>query len=135
MSNRSAPPGDAQKIAEHARQHLPCEDCGAAPGEPCTRPGNGRSVHKTRYIRAAIAVRRAGKAALRTPEQEAELAATLAALPRVPREEIEACRGPKGGYRFTRERLAAWGVGWPPPPGWRQALLRGADSEPGRTEP
>lgn len=29
-------------------------------------------------------------------------------------------RGTKG---FTREKLEAWGVGWPPKKGWRKALL------------
>ena len=110
------------------RQHLPCHDCGAAPGEPCTQPGRGRTVCKSRYIAAAIAIRRQAKAERRTPEQEAELAAILATLPRLTREEVEADRSPAGG--FTRKQLAAWGVPWPPPAGWLHALLRdegGAD--------
>jgi hypothetical protein len=37
--------------------------------------------------------------------------------------EIEAAKTPKGG--FTRETLAGWGVSWPPPHGWRKALLAG----------
>jgi hypothetical protein len=37
-------------------------------------------------------------------------------------EEIERARTPKGGW--TREQLAAWGVPWPPPKGWRQALTQ-----------
>ena len=69
----------------------------------------------------------AGQGRPADPEQTAELEAILARLPRVSREEIEACRTPAGGYSFTRERLAAWGVPWPPPAGWRQALLRGED--------
>ncbi|NKS00469.1 hypothetical protein GTA09_21515 [Rhodococcus hoagii] len=32
--------------------------------------------------------------------------------------EIEAARTPAGGW--TRETLAAWGVPWPPPKGWRK---------------
>lgn len=35
--------------------------------------------------------------------------------------EIEAKRTRGGGW--TRETLAAWGVPWPPPKGWRNALL------------
>lgn len=35
-------------------------------------------------------------------------------------EEIEAARTPRGGW--TRATLGAWGVPWPPPPGWREAL-------------
>lgn len=122
------PPDEARRIAGHAEQHTPCEDCGAAPGDPCTRPGPGRAVHKSRFIAAAIALKHEAKAARRTPEEQAELAAVLASLPRIPRAEIEASRTPGGGYSFTRERLAAWGVPWPPPAGRRRALLRGEGS-------
>lgn len=38
-------------------------------------------------------------------------------------EEIENCRSPKGG--FTKKQLAEWGVPWPPPKGWKEALLAG----------
>jgi hypothetical protein len=51
---RRASPEDMRKIAAHARQHLPCDSCGAAAGEPCTNPGRGRSVCKPRYIAAAV---------------------------------------------------------------------------------
>jgi len=41
------------------------------------------------------------------------------------REEIAAaCEGPGG---FTKRRLASWGVGWPPPHGWRAKLEQAAD--------
>jgi hypothetical protein len=122
---RRASPEEARRIAEHARQNKTCDDCGAAPGEPCIQPGKGRSVHKPRYIAAAIAIKRQEKAARRTPEQAAELAAILAVLPRLTPEEVEAGRSPVGG--FTRKQLAVWGVPWPPPAGWLQALLRGED--------
>lgn len=36
-------------------------------------------------------------------------------------EEIEAARTPFGGW--NREALAAWGVPWPPPKGWRHRLI------------
>jgi hypothetical protein len=36
-------------------------------------------------------------------------------------EEIEAAHTPAGGW--TRDTLARWGVSWPPPKGWRKALL------------
>jgi hypothetical protein len=39
--------------------------------------------------------------------------------------EIEAARTPAGGW--TREQLAAWGVPWPPPKGWRRRLAGLAD--------
>ena len=35
-------------------------------------------------------------------------------------DEIEAARTPAGGW--TRDQLAAWGVPWPPPAGWKQRL-------------
>jgi transcriptional regulator with XRE-family HTH domain len=37
--------------------------------------------------------------------------------------EIEAERTAKGGW--TRATLAKWGVPWPPPKGWRRALIEG----------
>ena len=37
--------------------------------------------------------------------------------------QIEAAKSPRGG--FTRSTLAAWGVPWPPPKGWRRALIAG----------
>ncbi len=116
-------PQEAQKIAAYAGQ-LHCHGCGAKPGTPCTKPGKGRTVCTNRWGAAAVELSRKAKAARRTPEQEA----ILAALPRVNPAEIEACRTPAGGYSFTRSRLAAWGVPWPPPPGWRQALERGYDN-------
>ncbi len=38
-------------------------------------------------------------------------------------EEVEAARSPKGGY--SRAQLAAWGVPWPPPKGWKDELTEG----------
>ncbi len=38
-------------------------------------------------------------------------------------EEIDAARTERGGR--TKEALAQWGVPWPPPKGWRQALIKG----------
>jgi hypothetical protein len=35
--------------------------------------------------------------------------------------EIVAARTPAGGW--TRETLTGWGVPWPPPHGWKEALL------------
>ncbi len=37
--------------------------------------------------------------------------------------EIEAGRTAAGGW--SRSRLAAWGVSWPPARGWKRALLKG----------
>ena len=37
--------------------------------------------------------------------------------------QIDAARTPKGAW--TRATLARWGVPWPPPKGWRKALLAG----------
>jgi hypothetical protein len=123
-------PEEAQRIAAHARQCLACQACGAGPGALCIGPGRGRTVCKSRFIAAAIELKRQDQAARQTPAQAAERAAILAGLPQVSREEIEACRTPADGYSFTRDRLAAWGVPWPPPAGWRQALQRGQDDAP-----
>lgn len=38
--------------------------------------------------------------------------------------EIEKGRTAKGG--FTRKQLAQWGVSWPPPKGWKKALMNGS---------
>ena len=112
-------PEDRQRIADHARQHLPCDECGAQSGEACTKTGNDR-LCIGRYIAAAIELRQAAKAARRTPEEAAAVAALFASLPRLTNEEIEAGRSPTGG--FGKEQLALWGVPWPPPSGWLRAL-------------
>lgn len=45
-------------------------------------------------------------------------------------EEIDAGKTVNGGW--DRATLAAWGVGWPPPKGWRQMLIDGTPiPEPG----
>jgi hypothetical protein len=36
-------------------------------------------------------------------------------------DDIEAARTPAGGW--TRDQLAAWGIPWPPPQGWREKLV------------
>ena len=41
------------------------------------------------------------------------------------KEEIEEKRTEAGGW--TRETLAAWGVSWPPPKGWKKNLLAPLD--------
>lgn len=120
---RRTSPEDARRIARYATENLTCHGCGARPGTPCTEPGKGRTVCTNRWGAAAVELSRQARAARRTPEQEA----ILASLPRVNPEEIEACRTERGGYSFTKERLARWGVPWPPPPGWRQVPLHGYD--------
>ena len=131
MSPRTRPasPEDVRKIVAHAQEHLPCHDCGAAPGGPCTQPGRGRTVCKTRYIAAAIAIRRQAKAERRTPGQEAELAAVLAGLPRLSREEIENVPDPGWRLSFTRAWFLEHGLPYPPIAGWRQAVERDDWSE------
>jgi hypothetical protein len=37
--------------------------------------------------------------------------------------QIEAAKSPRGAW--TKKTLAAWGVPWPPPKGWRRALISG----------
>jgi len=126
-SKQRAPLKDTPKITTHARQHLPCADCGAAPGAACTRPGKGKTVCRARYIAAAIALRQHARAAQRTSEQATEVDTLFASLPRLSPAEIDAGRSPSGG--FTRAQLAAWGVPWPPPAGWLHALLRKAEDQ------
>lgn len=42
-------------------------------------------------------------------------------MPELPSpEEVEAARTPAGGWK--RDQLAAWGVPWPPPKGWKDEL-------------
>lgn len=43
-------------------------------------------------------------------------------------EDIERARTAKGGW--TRVQLAAWGVPWPPPKGWKQQLAAVEVPEP-----
>jgi hypothetical protein len=121
MTKWRTSPEDVRRIVARAQGHEPCTDCGAPPGQPCARPGPGRSVCKSRFLSAAIMVRRQDRAARQTPEQ----AAILAGLPQISREELEAGRSAAGG--FTRKQLAQWGVPWPPPAGWLRALLREED--------
>jgi ribosomal protein S27E len=120
LTRRRPSPEDVQRIVAHAQQHVSCEDCGAAPGEPCIRPGGGRSVHKSRYISAAIEIKQALRAAALTLEQQV----VLAGLPKVPKAEIEKCRTPAGGYSLTRAWFLEHGLPYPPIPGWRRAVER-----------
>jgi hypothetical protein len=46
-------------------------------------------------------------------------------------EQIDAARTPAGG--FTRDTLAQWGVPWPPPHGWRKAIVARGIPYPART--
>ena len=91
---------------------------GAAPGNPCTQPGRGRTVHKSRFVRAAIELKRQAKTAPQTPEQ----AAILASLPKIPKSEFAAITTERGGLRATREWIISHGIPYPPPAGWRQAV-------------
>jgi hypothetical protein len=115
-----SPPQDVARITAHAREHVPCQDCGAGPGEPCTRPGSGRTVCKARYINSAIQMRQALRAAALTLEQQA----ILADLPKVPKAEIEKCRTAGGGYSFTKAWFLEHGLPYPPVAGWREAVER-----------
>ena len=48
-------------------------------------------------------------------------------------DQIEAGRSPAGG--FTKATLAAWGIGWPPPTGWKERLTAGEAFEAYVPEP
>lgn len=115
-----APPELARRIEARAQGDIPCRECGARPGQPCARPETGRTVHGMRWVTAAKITKAEARAARRTPGQ----LAALAALPRIPREEIEACRLPGGGYSFTRSWFLAHGLPFPPVAGWRRAVER-----------
>ncbi|GAA5230102.1 hypothetical protein GCM10025779_09150 [Arthrobacter cryoconiti] len=41
-------------------------------------------------------------------------------------QELQAQRTPAGGW--TREQLTEWGVPWPPPKGWKAALIAKAQA-------
>lgn len=43
-------------------------------------------------------------------------------------DEIKAAMTPEGGW--TKETLAKWGVPWPPPKGWKAALIAGSSFTP-----
>ena len=47
----------------------------------------------------------------------------MVTLTKVSKQEIQKGMTPKGG--FTRKTLTGWGVSWPPPKGWRKALVSG----------
>jgi hypothetical protein len=112
------PPEDAQKVADHALRHVACADCGAGPGEPCTGPGRRRSTCTSRFVVAAIALRRELRDAGRTPEQDA----ILAGLPKIPKSQFAAITTERGGLRTTKEWFTAHGLPYPPIPGWRKAV-------------
>jgi hypothetical protein len=59
------------------------------------------------------------------PSTKTEATPRGSAQIRVPTEaEIEAGKSPRGGW--TKKQLALWGVPWPPPHGWKQALMQKA---------
>jgi hypothetical protein len=71
-----------------------------------------RAGHTDAYMR--------GQATARTQEDESS---TTLPSP----EEIEAAKTRRGGW--SRATLAAWGVPWPPPRGWRHALQKQRSAE------
>lgn len=56
-----------------------------------------------------------------SPKLKAQPAGLDAITAAVSNDEIEAARTPKGGWKA--KQLAAWGVPWPPPTGWRKKLV------------
>jgi hypothetical protein len=126
-SSQQGKPPTSQEIAGHARQHLQCDDCSAGPGSPCA--GSDRIVCRSRYVAAAVVLKRQARTSRQAPEQEADRAAILASLPRVSRAEIEARRTPAGGYSFTKNWAQSHGIPWPLPAGWRKAVERDDDGE------
>lgn len=122
-TGRPAPTlAQARAIAERGQRDL---TCGAAPGEPCTGAPDGRLVHGNRWVAAARAARAERRGARVTPEARA----ALTRLPRIPAEEIEACRLPAGGYSFTEPWFRKHGLPYPPIAGWLKAVTRPEDTD------
>lgn len=67
-----------------------------------------------------ILARRAGKKPAK-PKGKAKAVPVAKIMAAVSNAEIEAAMTPKGGWKAST--LAAWGVAWPPPRGWRQKLV------------
>jgi hypothetical protein len=53
----------AEQLAVIAQETKHCGACDADPGEPCTDPGPGRTVHGTRWVFALIEHKRAIRSA------------------------------------------------------------------------
>lgn len=119
----------------------PCQECGAIRGAYCANDsGSSHVSHQVRinlahlmangFARAkevlprrrAALVREAGPIQGPLFVEPARVAPTAA--------EIEAGRSPAGGW--TRKTLAQWGVPWPPPKGWRKALIRASGERTGQ---
>jgi hypothetical protein len=56
-----------------------------------------------------------------SPKLKAPASGIAAITAAISNEEIEAAKTLKGGWKA--KQLAAWGVPWPPPPGWRKKLV------------
>jgi hypothetical protein len=91
------------------RAAVACPNCKAKPGEFCRGSRNPKAKNHISRNNAYLKAH---------PAQAGGLTAA----------EVEAGRSGRGGW--TREQLAAWGVPWPPPKGWKAALTeRGPSSE------
>ena len=86
-------------------------------------------VCKSRFVAAAITLKRQGRTSRQSPEREADRVAILASLPPVSRTEIEKCRTERGGYSFTKAWFLEHGLPYPPIAGWRQAVERDDDGD------
>jgi hypothetical protein len=126
VGRASPSPRQAEVIAARAQRDIRCGACGADPGRPCTDVPPGRAVHGGRWAAAARRARSEARAGNLTGAQRA----ALARLPRIPAEEIEACRLPGGGHNFTREWFLAHDLPYPPVAGWRKAVERAEDTGP-----
>jgi hypothetical protein len=51
---------------------------------------------------------------------------------RVTEEEIMSKQTARGGW--TKAQLAEWGIGWPPPKGWKRKLEKAIEAERGHYE-
>ena len=91
------------------RAAVKCPNCRAKPGEFCTtttfRPRAQNHISRMNAFQRAH------------PGQEGVLTEA----------DIERGRSARGGW--TREQLAAWGVPWPPPKGWKAMLTAKGESD------
>lgn len=112
-------------VSREVSRGYPCPSCGAGPAEPCMgRSGPRLPSHQGR-VDVALAAKQ------RKPQRgtDAVLDEPPPAVPPAVKAEgmsaaIDAARSPSGGW--SKAQLAAWGVTWPPPKGWRRRLIEAA---------
>lgn len=108
-----------------------CPTCGAEPGQKCSGKGNKNHFERMRAAQAAANPKlqskweAEGRPLGTGPYANKNGGSFIPSInpdeEGVSHEEIEASRTSAGGW--TKEQMAAWGVSWPPKPGWRKDLV------------